>query len=112
MTEGGNDGRRERRKDEKALLPRPRAIVFGRVPPYSWLINSSFLRKRESRDLCDRKVGIGRTAFDSRSPIGGGDKLRGNDGGVVDSRFRGNDGWVGVTEGGNDGSAGMTEARE
>ena len=47
MSEGGNDGRRGWRKDEKALVPWPRAIAFGRVAPYSWLINSSFPLSRE-----------------------------------------------------------------
>ena len=65
--------------------------------------------RRESRDLCDRKAGIGRAALDSWSPIGVADELRGNDGGAVDSRFRGNDGWVGMVEGGDDGWAGMVE---
>ncbi len=46
-----------------------------------------------------RKAGIGRTALDSSSPMGVGDMLCGSDGGVVDSRFRGNDGWVGMTDG-------------
>ena len=86
------------RKDEKALLPWPRAMAFGLVAPYSWLINSSFPRvpfprkvafprgasfplnpsfprKRESRDLCDRTDGLGRMALDSWSPIGVGDEL-------------------------------------
>ncbi len=63
----------------------------------------SFPRKRESRDLCDRTDGIGRVALGSWSPVGVGDGLRGNDGGAVDSRFHGNDGWVGMVEGGNDG---------
>ena len=63
--------------------------------------NPSFPRKRESRDLCDRKAGIGGAALDSWSPVGVGDELRGNDGGAVDSRFHGNDRWAG---GGNDGS--------
>ncbi len=39
--------------------------------------NPSFPRKRESRDLCDRKAGIGGLALGSRSPIGVGDELRG-----------------------------------
>ena len=84
----------------------------------SFPLNPSFPRKRESRDLCDRKAGIGRLALGSRSPIGVGDKLRGNDGGAVDSRFRGNDRWVGMTDGwewwtgGDDGWAGMTDGRE
>ena len=39
--------------------------------------NPSFPRKRESRDHCDRKAGIGRTALDCHFPIGLGDKLRG-----------------------------------
>ena len=30
----------------------------------------SFPRKRESRDLCDGKAGIGRMALDSWSPLG------------------------------------------
>ena len=30
----------------------------------------SFPRKRESRDLCDGKAGIGRVALDSWSPLG------------------------------------------
>ena len=81
----GMAGGRERRGGGKdglggmALLSRPMAIACGRVLPYSWLINSSFPRKRESRGLCDRKAGIGRTALDSRSPMGVGDELRGND---------------------------------
>ena len=65
--------------------------------------NPSFPRKRESSDLCDRKAGIGRMALDCHFPIGLGDKLRGNDGGAVDSRFRGNDRWAGMAEGGDDG---------
>ncbi len=39
--------------------------------------NPSFPRKRESRDLCDRKAGIGRAALGSWSPVGVGDGLRG-----------------------------------
>ena len=72
----------------------------------SFPLNPSFPRKRESRDHCDRKAGIGRTALGSRSPIGVGDKLRGNDGGAVDSRFRGNDRWAGMVVGGNGGRRG------
>ena len=53
------------------------------------------------------RVGIGRAALGSWSPIGVGDELRGNDGGAVDSRFRGNDRWVGMVEGGDGGWAGM-----
>ena len=41
----------------------------------SFPLNPSFPRKRESRDLCDRKAGIGRMALDSWSPIGVGDEL-------------------------------------
>ena len=55
------------------------------------------------------RVGIGRMALDSWSPLGVGDELRGNGGGAVDSRFRGNDRWAGMTVGGNDGRAGMVE---
>ena len=69
----------------------------------------SFPRKRESRDFCGRKAGIGRGALDSWSPIGVGDELRGNDGGAVDSRFRGNDRWAAMAVGGDDGRAGMVE---
>ena len=69
-------------------------------------LNPSFPRKRESRDHCDRKAGIGRTALDCHFPIGLGDKLRGNDGGAVDSRFRGNDRWAGMAK------AGMTDGWE
>ena len=43
----------------------------------SFPLNPSFPRKRESRDLCDRKAGLGRMALDSWSPIGVGDELRG-----------------------------------
>ncbi len=68
----------------------------------------SFPRKRESRDLCDRKAGIGRAALDSWSPIGVGDGLRGNDVGAVDSRENGNDRWAAMAVGGDDGRAGMT----
>ena len=39
--------------------------------------NPSFPRKRESRDLCDGKAGIGRAALGSWSPVGVGDGLRG-----------------------------------
>ena len=63
----------------------------------------SFPRKRESRDLCDGKGGIGRAALGSWCPMGVGDQLRGNDGGAVDSRVRGNDRWAGMVVGGNDG---------
>ena len=41
------------------------------------LRSPSFPRKRESRDLCDRKAGIGRAALGSWCPIGVWDELRG-----------------------------------
>ncbi len=69
--------------------------------------NPSFPRKRESRDFCDRNAGIGRGALGSRSSIGVGDKLRGNDGGAVDSRFHGNDRWGAMAVGGDDRWVGM-----
>ena len=53
------------------------------------------------------RLGIGRAALGSWCPMGVGDKLRGNDVGAVDSRFHGNDRWVGMVVGGNDGWAGM-----
>ncbi len=66
--------------------------------------------KRESRDLCDGKGGIGRAALGSWSPVGVGDELQGNDVSAVDSRFHGNDRWGGMVEGGNDRWAGMVDA--
>ena len=69
----------------RGVIPTEGDIPADAVAPR----NPSFPRKRESRDLCDRKAGIGRAALDSWSPIGVGDELRGNDGGAVDSRFRG-----------------------
>ena len=56
------------------------------------------------------RLGIGRAALGSWCPMGVGDKLRGNDGGAVDCRFRGNDRWAGMGVGGNDGGAGKTDA--
>ena len=56
------------------------AVALGKVAfprEASFPLNPSFPRKRESRDLCDRKAGIGRMALDSWSPIGVGDELRG-----------------------------------
>ena len=74
-----------------------RGSAEGGIPTDAVALRSlSFPRKRESRDLCDRKAGIGRAALDSWSPVGVGDGLRGNDGGAVDSRFHGNDRWVGM----------------
>ena len=42
---GGNDGRAGVTVGGNALLPWPRAIAFGRVAPYSWLVNSSLPRE-------------------------------------------------------------------
>ena len=41
-------------------------------------------------------------------PEGGRGRASGNDGGAVDSRFHGNDRWVGMVVGGDDGRAGMS----
>ena len=94
MVEGGNDGRREWWKAGMSDAVALGKLAFLREA--SFPLNPSFPRKRESRDHCDRKAGIGRTALDCHFPIGLGDKLRGNDGGAVDSRFRGNDRWAGM----------------
>ena len=50
----------------------------GGIPTDAVALRSlSFPRKRESRDLCNGKAGIGRAVLDSWSPIGVGDELRG-----------------------------------
>ncbi len=78
-----------------------------------WLCEAC--HSRESGDLetfATGRVGIGRAALDSWSPVGVGDGLRGNDGGAVDSRFHGNDRWGGMVEGGDGGWAGMVDGWE
>ena len=56
---------------------------------------------------------IGPSKVKKRNPRwGSGTSFGGTMQGAVDSRFRGNDRWVGMTEGGNDGWAGMADWRE
>ncbi len=98
MAEGGNDGRR--------------GSAEGGIPRMPWLCEAC--HSRESGDLetfATGRVGIGRAALGSWSPVGVGDELRGNDGGAVDSRFHGNDGYEGVAVGADDWWGGMREGR-
>ena len=100
---GGNDGWAGM-ADGVAL----RKVAFSRM---AWLCEAC--HSRESGNLetfATGTAGIGRVALDSWSPIGVGDELRGNDGGAVDSRFRGNDRWAGMVVGGNGGWVRMTDA--
>ena len=73
-----------------------------------WLCEACHSRGSENLEtFAMGRLGIGRAALGSWSPIGVGDELRGNDGGAVDSRFHGNDRWGGMVEGGNDRWAAM-----
>ena len=88
----------------------------------AWQFTASFRGGYVPFHPCSGKQSPGWLRLAGLWAAGVGDGLRGNDGGAVDSRFRGNDrwagmgvagsdGWVGMVERGNDGRVGMTEGR-